>query len=776
MSSARILTACTVLGLMAGSAAAQPVCGGAPGPDVIVGDINGVSNFTVTGGLDAISLGTTSCNMGQANLLWNATPANTHPVIGGTLYRYQVVNGAAHFDQIGQSWLKHAFTALTQNLCCTCNGQGGAVLGVGCSDPYTSDRNGSQGGLGPKYQVNAHTGFYPTGTPPRPSGGNAGRLEFLPADVAATPGGTGQNLRFFGECQYVTPDDAAANNQNNNASYREMSVTGTGDFNFAFAGNTVRGAPAVRAWRAIDATVTQTDVQVAGDGLYIVSSKATPIAGGMFHYEYVVYNMNGDRDGGSFSVPVPDAAAVTNMGFNCPVYRYGDGNGGASFSSTPWTTNRANGVVTWSTQSLCQNGNANAIRWGNSFSFRFDSDAAPVAGGNVGVGLWKPGTPSAFNAAAQSPGTLTTLPPTQISGTGSANPPSAQIATTSLMTVLVSPAEGPVSTGIVVRANLEALNGSSTQAFYDDGTHGDVQPGDRVYSYLATLAEPMSAGTYTIPYTISDDQGRTATCGFQITATAAPTGQCCVPGQACSVVTSYTCLTTGGVYGGNGTNCLLPQFNANRTFPAAIPDGTGNLQMTFTVPAGTGTINNNVTLTLGLVHSWAGDVVATLSHNATTVSIMNRPGGVNNSRNLNGTYTFADSAATSFATAAVQSDPVAGGTYRPVGLLSAFNGQSWDGTWTVTVSDAALGEPGSVTAATLFNPVPYSCPTGCGSADFDCDGDVGTDADIEAFFACIGGHCPAAPCGSTADFDHDGDTGTDADIEAFFRVLGGNPC
>jgi hypothetical protein len=51
--------------------------------------------------------------------------------------------------------------------------------------------------------------------------------------------------------------------------------------------------------------------------------------------------------------------------------------------------------------------------------------------------------------------------------------------------------------------------------------------------------------------------------------------------------------------------------------------------------------------------------------------------------------------------------------------------------------------------------------------DFDLDGDVGTDADIEAFFACLGG----GP--GNADFDMDGDTGTDADIEAFFRALGG---
>jgi hypothetical protein len=67
-------------------------------------------------------------------------------------------------------------------------------------------------------------------------------------------------------------------------------------------------------------------------------------------------------------------------------------------------------------------------------------------------------------------------------------------------------------------------------------------------------------------------------------------------------------------------------------------------------------------------------------------------------------------------------------------------------------------------------------PPTCGSADFDCDGDSGTDADIEAFFACIAGSCPAAPCASTADFNMDGDSGTDADIESFFRVLAGGPC
>jgi hypothetical protein len=65
-------------------------------------------------------------------------------------------------------------------------------------------------------------------------------------------------------------------------------------------------------------------------------------------------------------------------------------------------------------------------------------------------------------------------------------------------------------------------------------------------------------------------------------------------------------------------------------------------------------------------------------------------------------------------------------------------------------------------------------PVHINSPDFNGDGALGTDADIEAFFACLGGDC-CPTCGS-ADFNGDGAIGTDADIESFFRVLGGGSC
>ncbi len=80
----------------------------------------------------------------------------------------------------------------------------------------------------------------------------------------------------------------------------------------------------------------------------------------------------------------------------------------------------------------------------------------------------------------------------------------------------------------------------------------------------------------------------------------------------------------------------------------------------------------------------------------------------------------------------------------------------------------------SALTATEIAALDYAVPGGCGFADFNGDGDVGTDADLEAFFACLGGQC-CPTCGS-ADFDADGDIGTDADIEAFFRILSGSNC
>jgi outer membrane protein assembly factor BamB len=116
------------------------------------------------------------------------------------------------------------------------------------------------------------------------------------------------------------------------------------------------------------------------------------------------------------------------------------------------------------------------------------------------------------------------------------------------------------------------------------------------------------------------------------------------------------------------------------------------------------------------------------------------------------------------------------------GRLYSFNADLTE-RWLIAVPNInigapCLGEEGTLVVAGIGNNV-FALRTdrpACGTADFDGDGDTGTDADIEAFFACLAGSCCPTCHAGGADFDGDGDTGTDADIESFFRVLAGGPC
>lgn len=383
-------------GLVVAAGRAQTVCN-RTGPDVIVGEILTPSNYPASGGVDAFSFGTYACNVGDTPALWIAE-TNQHPVIAQNVYRLSTVDGSTRFEQVGMSWLKHGFYALSDVLCCpTCLPTDGTRLGVGCADAYVSSRNAMQANLGPRWEVNAHTGAfpYPPSNPPYTTGTPDRRLQVALADLVV--GG-----QYFIEAHYVTADDAAAGNQNNNASYASATVSAVGlEYSMQLASLTTRETPAIAAWKAADPAVTESRLQIPGDGLVIVSSRATAIAGGRWHYEYAVYNMNSDQGVGSIRVPVPLAASVTNIGFHDVVYRNGDGVGSVNVSGTDWPTTRSELGLTWSTPAFAANPNGNAIRWGTLYNFRLDSDRPPAASGSLTLGLWK--SSQSFAVAAQVP-------------------------------------------------------------------------------------------------------------------------------------------------------------------------------------------------------------------------------------------------------------------------------------------------------------------------------------------------------------------------------------
>jgi uncharacterized repeat protein (TIGR01451 family) len=376
-----------------------------PGPDVIVGDLSSTQQFGSAGTQVGVSVGTVSCNNGTVPLNWLAMPNTDHPVIPQNMYRMS--GGGSNderFEQIGQSWLKHAFAAGAGNACgfgCT---SGGGGLGVGCSDPYGASLNASQGSLGSRAWVNPFTGVFPSTARDHTSHSDSSAapthralVEMNDLNTTMNPGAT-----YFAEAQYVTPHEYAwcqahpgECNMYNNVSYRQFSVSGTTSFTFGAIGSTVRTAPAINAWPG--ATIHTIEPAPGFDGRAFVAWKVTGPVAGVWHYEYALYNQNLDRSIQSFNVPLGCGITLSNVGFHAPPNHPGIANdgtqGSAGYSNAPWTFNQTVDGVNWSTETFAQNQNANAIRWGTLYNFRFDSDKPPLFT-NATIGYFKNGNPT----------------------------------------------------------------------------------------------------------------------------------------------------------------------------------------------------------------------------------------------------------------------------------------------------------------------------------------------------------------------------------------------
>ena len=374
--------------------------------DVAVCDMPNWVKHGVVGSITAYSFGTTSVNVGSVNLNWIDGSPN-HPVISQNMFRLK----DGKFEQIGQSWLKHGFCALQLTGCGACAAQGGCLqfLKPGCRDPYSAGLNGSQGGLGPKFEVNAATGVFPWPYTADGVGGNTiyKRLQVTTADLANS------GALYFIEGHYVASDDAFAGNGNNNASWRRVNISAS--HNLSFVGSTQQQEAGILAWQANDGAVILTHIDVPGDGRFTLGYKITDNGDGTWTYEYALYNMNSDRSGQAFRVPVPASVTLTNIGFHDVDYHSGE-----PYAGTDWTVTTGGGEIVWATQTQAQNVNANALRWGTLYNFRFDANSGPATA-DLGLDLFKAGSPSSVTISARGPGPVVLPCPTDVNGDGVTN-------------------------------------------------------------------------------------------------------------------------------------------------------------------------------------------------------------------------------------------------------------------------------------------------------------------------------------------------------------------
>jgi len=460
-----------------------------PGPDIIVGDMPGLAQFGSTTDHVGLGMGGTSCNNGDVPAHFYQLPDPDHSVVTQNLYRMS--GGPTNNDrmeQIGQGWNKHTFGAAQENAC----GLGCdefpdfSELGPGCSDPYSASQNAFQGNtnsgaLGSRAWINPFTGAFPVS--PRPENhtghthtGTSHRVLVKKTDLNTT---MNAGATYYAEMQYNLLQEytwcqthPGQCNMYNNTSYRRYNVSGTNSFTFSAVGSAVRMTPATGAWTGSTSATIEPEPGV--DGRAHVVYKVTNPSAGVWHYEYAIHNQNLDRSIQSFSVPLGGGITLSNIGFHHPENPAGFANdgtvGGAGFSNAVWTSNQTASAVSWNTETLAQNPNANAIRFGTMYNFRFDSNRPPTPV-NATVGFFKTGAPIAVGILGPLPdgggGSPTPTPSATPTATATATPVS-----TATPSPGITPTPTPTPTpGVTPAPGAQAVNLS---------TRMRVQTGDNV--------------------------------------------------------------------------------------------------------------------------------------------------------------------------------------------------------------------------------------------------------------------------------------------------------
>jgi len=491
------------------------------GPDVVAFTIAGNNSFDMdyygtSNGIGGYSIATQSCNYGDEEAdWWGGT--NDSPIIMQNIFRLK----NDRFEQIGmQAFMKHSFCALSESGCGNCQATNCNTLGVGCADTYWAGLNSS--GNAPRSDINAHTGYYPYPFTHSPSGPSSikGNLQIANVDVDPAQNA---GARYFVEAYYVSTDDAPAGNQDNNASWREITFSSIS--NPQSLGNgpsaTNVGDPAIRAWAGIDPSVVLTEKHAPDDGLILIGVKVFDNGNGTWDYDYAIHNMNCDRSINVVEIPT-GSAIITNVGFKDIDY-----NSGEIYDNADWSSSVNTGSVSWNGATYAQNPNGNALRWGTMYNFRFTATAAPESG-SIELGLFKPGGADSYAMAT------------------------------------IIPAGDPVDPCDLPLGNCpEDIDGN-----------GFVGVGD----LLAVIKQwgDCGDGTYRPAADVNGDCCVDVSDILQVIAAwgqdCGPVGACCLGDGGCSELSESSCLKDGGDYQGDKSLC----DNANCPAPGAccLEDGS----------------------------------------------------------------------------------------------------------------------------------------------------------------------------------------------------------
>lgn len=182
--------------------------------------------------------------------------------------------------------------------------------------------------------------------------------------------------------------------------------------------------------------------------------------------------------------------------------------------------------------------------------------------------------------------------------------------------------------------------------------------------------------------------------------------------------------------------------------------GTPTVTSTITVPA-TGTISDLNVVQLVGNHTYISDLTFTLtSPTGTNVILMDQVCTTEDDFDI----AFDDASAQAYGS--IPCPPIGGGIYQPNQVLSAFNGENPNGTWTLTIADAFNQDGGALTGwAIEICTTPAACidpdvPTVTAAAGPHCEGDVvtlnvGGNLNDATQWAVYSGSCGGTLLGTT---------------------------
>ncbi len=259
---------------------------------------------------------------------------------------------------------------------------------------------------------------------------------------------------------------------------------------------------------------------------------------------------------------------------------------------------------------------------------------------------------------------------------------------------------GPVLPGASDTLRVQLINNGGAKATAVTATLASTTPGVTVTQATSSYPAVAAGATATNPTAYAFTVSPTVACGAQLafTLTLNYTGLGVHP-----TVLTFT-LPTGQV-------SPFPTTFTYGGAPVAIPDGDGTSASIPFAMTGSGAIAKVVfhldgsactsdpgATTVGLDHSWVGDVSLALTSPAgTTVPLIQNVLGGNNDGNNFCQTVLDDASGFSIQNVTPEMAPFTG-VFAPAAPQSSFAGQSAGGTWTLTASDAVPTDSGSVRA------------------------------------------------------------------------------